>query len=243
MALKKIQRSILSSAVLLSVFPIQPIAAEENIPIPTPNSRKEIKSNDTTLAPVPKPRTYQSACPAVLLGKVIAKTLPEISDNQCGERSPLEVQSIAGISFASDVILNCRMATSLVEWVEKTKVSAKTILKDELISISNSTSYDCRKRRGSKQNKISEHAFANAFDVSGFKFKSKESVSVLNDWQSEEDEAVSISAKAEFLTSVRDAACTHFTTVLSPETNAAHEDHFHFDLGCHGKKCTYKICD
>ncbi len=247
MPMQIIHKVFLSSAILMVAIP-DAVTGEENIPIPTPNIRKEIKSDalsNSNAKPTAEQRVYQSACPAVLSKMIIAEIVPEISDNQCGERSPLKVKSIAGISFTSEAILNCRMATSLAGWIEETKKSAKTILKDELVSINNSTSYDCRKRRGAGQSKISEHAFANALDIIGFEFKETEPVSVLNHWVSEKEEnSDEVSDEKElFLTAARNSACSHFTTVLSPDTNAAHKDHFHFDLGCHGKNCTYKICE
>ena len=49
--------------------------------------------------------------------------------------------------------------------------------------------------------------------------------------------------EAKFLVAVRDKACAVFTTVLSPDSNTAHHSHLHFDLGCHGKNCTYLICE
>jgi hypothetical protein len=49
--------------------------------------------------------------------------------------------------------------------------------------------------------------------------------------------------QARFLVSVHKSACGLFTTVLGPDANAAHHDHFHFDLGCHGKDCKYLICE
>jgi len=50
-------------------------------------------------------------------------------------------------------------------------------------------------------------------------------------------------AEAKFLVGLHDAACQHFTTVLGPDANAEHHAHFHFDLGCHGRTCTYLICE
>ncbi len=47
-------------------------------------------------------------------------------------------------------------------------------------------------------------------------------ISVLKDWDGEGD-------KAAFLRAVRDGACSGFATVLSPDYNAAHADHFHLD--------------
>jgi len=49
--------------------------------------------------------------------------------------------------------------------------------------------------------------------------------------------------QARFLVTVHKAACSVFSTVLGPDANAAHHDHFHFDLGCHGKDCKYLICE
>lgn len=116
MGIQQIHRVLLSSTILMVAIP-DVSAGEETIPIPTPNTRKDIKSdalNNSNAKPTAKQRVYQSACPAVLSKMVIAEIVPEISDNQCGERSPLKVKSIAGISFTSEAILNCRMATSLV---------------------------------------------------------------------------------------------------------------------------------
>jgi hypothetical protein len=50
-------------------------------------------------------------------------------------------------------------------------------------------------------------------------------------------------AEAKFLVGLHDAACQRFTTVLGPDANAEHHAHFHFDLGCHGRTCTYLICE
>jgi hypothetical protein len=45
---------------------------------------------------------------------------------------------------------------------------------------------------------------------------------VVADWRGEGPEA-------RFLREVRDGACGLFATVLSPDYNAAHRDHLHFD--------------
>ena len=42
-------------------------------------------------------------------------------------------------------------------------------------------------------------------------------------------------AEAAFLRDVRDGACDLFATVLSPDYNAAHADHLHFDLAERGR--------
>jgi hypothetical protein len=47
---------------------------------------------------------------------------------------------------------------------------------------------------------------------------------VLGDWTDNGD-------KGRFLRQVRDGACKQFSTVLGPEYNAAHRNHFHVDMG------------
>ena len=54
-------------------------------------------------------------------------------------------------------------------------------------------------------------------------------LSVLNDWKEGDDPAT-----AAFLREVRDGACETFGTVLSPDYNAAHRDHFHLDQAARG---------
>lgn len=36
--------------------------------------------------------------------------------------------------------------------------------------------------------------------------------------------------EAQFLRHLHEGACKHFGTVLGPEANEAHREHFHFDL-------------
>jgi len=47
-------------------------------------------------------------------------------------------------------------------------------------------------------------------------------------------------AQSVFLKKIHKGACTGFSTVLGPEANAAHADHFHLDLGRNGR---YQICE
>ncbi|MBU2033606.1 MAG: extensin family protein, partial [Alphaproteobacteria bacterium] len=69
----------------------------------------------------------------------------------------------------------------------------------------------------------SEHATGNAVDIAGFVLADGTRISVLADWDDEGD-------KGAFLRRVRDGACDSFATVLSPDYNAAHADHFHLDM-------------
>ena len=89
--------------------------------------------------------------------------------------------------------------------------------------------YNCRKIRG--RNKLSEHAFGNAIDVSGFDIHDGDEVIKIRlkkDWWSD-------TPKALFLHTIANELATRpdiFRGMLGPG-DAAHEDHFHFDMGKH----------
>ncbi|MDE2444935.1 MAG: extensin family protein [Alphaproteobacteria bacterium] len=89
-------------------------------------------------------------------------------------------------------------------------------------------SYNCRTIRGSDN--MSEHATANAFDISGFRLANGRMVSVLKRFKTG-------GTDGRFLRSVRDGLCDYFNLTLSPDYNADHADHFHVDMGwvrgCH----------
>jgi len=90
-----------------------------------------------------------------------------------------------------------------------------------VVEIENLGSYNCRKIAGREAQ--SEHSTANAIDVSAFILSDGTRISLINDW----DDA---DIRSEFLRAVRDESCGLFSTVLSPDYNRAHADHFHLDM-------------
>lgn len=88
-------------------------------------------------------------------------------------------------------------------------------------------SYSCRRLYGREEGRFSEHATADALDITGFRIEGGTEISVLRDWSGHGPEAA-------FLRDVRDGACRVFTTVLSPDYNRAHRDHFHLDVADRG---------
>lgn len=84
--------------------------------------------------------------------------------------------------------------------------------------------YNCRRMYGASTGNWSEHATGNAIDIAGFALEDGQRINLLGDW-----EETGGDDKAQFLRTIRDAACISFATVLSPDYNAAHADHFHFD--------------
>ena len=99
----------------------------------------------------------------------------------------------------------------------------------EVTDIGHFGSYSCRTMRGSSW-RMSEHATANAFDLSGFKLSNGRQITLKKDWTAQGEAPA-------FLREVRLGACSLFNMVLSPDYNADHADHFHVDMGlfrgCH----------
>jgi hypothetical protein len=69
---------------------------------------------------------------------------------------------------------------------------------------------------------LSQHAFANALDVAAFRLADGRRISVARDFDRED-------GRGRFLRQARDGACRWFKVVLSPDYNAAHQDHLHLD--------------
>ncbi|WP_084399965.1 extensin-like domain-containing protein [Henriciella aquimarina] len=88
-------------------------------------------------------------------------------------------------------------------------------------------SFSCRNIAGT--NRLSEHARANAIDIKGFRLANGEVIDVREHWRE-------TSARGDFLKAVHEGGCKVFSVALSPDYNAAHADHFHFDMG-NGSLC------
>ncbi len=209
-----------------------------------------------------------------------------LRQGDCGTPAPLAVARIGsagGVALEPAGILNCRMVARLHQWIETVaQPAALESLGSKIVKLSNASAYMCRNRYNDPAQKISEHAFANALDISAFELADGRTVDVKRYWglvvESEEAqraaqaartptqlgaaEKTSIKpsglgvravtagispAKAEtktrsaepsanqtaeltFLRELHAGACGIFSTVLGPEANRAHHDHFHFDL-------------
>ena len=117
--------------------------------------------------------------------------------------------------------LTCEMTAATALWViQDVQPLARATLGSGVAGIHTVGTYSCRNIAG--RDRRSQHAKANAIDISGFKLEDGRTVSVHNDWNG-------TGAKAKFLKSVYQGACRYFRVTLGPDSNAAHADHFHLD--------------
>lgn len=121
-------------------------------------------------------------------------------------------------------------ALSMWEW-QVVQPAARRHFGQQVDTIEHFGSYNCRRMYGRDQGAWSEHATANAVDIAAFRLSDGTRVSIVSDWDGKGERGP---AKAAFLREVRDGACDTFATVLSPDYNAAHRDHFHLDQADRG---------
>lgn len=149
---------------------------------------------------------------------------PHKPNKTCGWTHALHIQNSGDIHFAKDPVMQCPLGLGVHIWAQHVDRLAVKTFGSELKSIHHAGTYSCRRQNGNSSNQWSEHAFANAFDVTGFGLADGRVISVLKGWNGSGKEKA-------FLRRARDTACKLFRVTLSPDFNAAHADHFHFDMG------------
>jgi hypothetical protein len=121
--------------------------------------------------------------------------------------------------------MTCGLANAFVNWTQNDlQGPAQEYFQSRVVRIETMGTYSCRNVNGATGGRLSEHAHANAVDVSGFVLEDGRRITVNTDWTGGGDGAA-------FLRAVRTSACRRFVTVLSPDYNALHHDHLHFDMG------------
>lgn len=143
-----------------------------------------------------------------------------IQPNGCSTQNTIILENY-GIRANNLGPMQCGLATKFINWSNgKVNLAAMKIFRSGLARIETFGTYNCRQISGTSN--LSEHAFSNAIDVSAFILENDRRISVIEGWSGGSDEQ-------RFLRMVRDDACQQFGTVLSPDYNAAHKDHFHLD--------------
>jgi hypothetical protein len=233
----------------------------------------------------------KAKCKELLTGDPLDyESLPPIKEGICGTPAPVLLRAVGTgpkVAIEPPATMGCPMADVLGELLRDTvQPEAKKLFGSTVVKIQNASSYVCRNRYGGANTPLSEHALANALDVSEFVLANGERITILEDWPkvvevppppeanpkraTEDKESVAASkqaadgktaksttkpavtpAKAEsaaepspppvakepemdresqFVTFLHEDACRRFGTVLGPDANAAHKNHFHLDM-------------
>lgn len=191
----------------------------------------------------PEPGEEMAACREELAQLGAKFTVPDMpaAEGQCKVVNPVRISEIATpagtVKFPGEPTLNCIFAKQFTSWVADIAAPVvKAHTGEALAAISTGPGYECRNRNGDSTTKLSEHALGNAVDIASFNLPGKKSLPVST-------VAKTANAESRWLMALRISACGYFTTVLGPGSNAAHAEHYHFDLGLHGKTGNYRICE
>ncbi|MEK1899933.1 MAG: extensin family protein [Rhizobium sp.] len=226
-----------------SETPAAPAGEKFGPPSPTPEDWAKPPTEQTLeeqhLTIEPESDADHAECTRELqsLGVVFRET-PRIDDgNGCGIDKPIIVsQALPGITLKPEATLRCPTALALARWMKGSVIPTASVALPEsgdITTINQASAYICRLRNGADTGKISEHARGNAIDIASFSFKKGEDVAV----RSRREDSTLTGA---FQRTVSAAGCLYFTTVLDPESDAAHETHFHLDVL--QRKGDYRYC-
>jgi hypothetical protein len=145
-------------------------------------------------------------------------------DAKCPLTGTLRIQG-GDVALSSSFLSSCPLAVAYALFDRHAlQPAAQAVFGQKVVQVDHLGSFACRNVYNRSEGRLSQHASANALDIAGFRLADGRRISVLKDWKEEGD-------KGRFLRLVRDGACKQFNTVLGPDYNAAHRDHFHVDMG------------
>ncbi|WP_110666545.1 extensin family protein [Salinicola halophilus] len=132
--------------------------------------------------------------------------------------------SRTSVTFNASFVATCPMALAwtMFERHELQPLAERTF-GQRVTSVQHYGSFACRNIYHRKNARRSEHASASALDVAAFRLANGERISLLEDWNGDDD-------ASRFLQEAQTGACHYFGTVLGPDYNAAHANHFHLGM-------------
>lgn len=139
----------------------------------------------------------------------------------CGVAAPVKIQSVAGVRLSTAATMDCTTAKALRRWVQDGVRPAVGTRGGGVKHLRVVGHYSCRTRNHQAGAKISEHGKGRAIDIAGIGLQDGTEISLLRDWGR--------GRNGTALRQMWQAACGPFGTVLGPEADAFHKDHFHFD--------------
>lgn len=130
----------------------------------------------------------------------------------------------SGVQFNRSFVATCPLALGWLMFEHHyLQPAASNLLGSRVSRVEHYGSFACRNIYGRKEGRRSAHASAEALDVAAFALEDGQTINVLDDWPDE-------GKSGQFLRKIHQGACRSFATVLGPEYNAAHANHFHLAM-------------
>lgn len=154
-------------------------------------------------------------------GLVAVPRDPVTDPGACGVNTPVVVTRVSGIVLSRPSVMTCGTAGALTTWVREGAIPAVGNRGGGLAELTVAAHYACRTRNSEPGARLSEHAKGRAIDISSVVMKDGSRVTVLDGWNKKGDR--------KLLRELHASACGPFGTVLGPDADYHHRDHFHFD--------------
>ncbi|MGB3407170.1 MAG: extensin family protein [Jannaschia sp.] len=155
---------------------------------------------------------------ASIRGESIA---PVRDGGACGIPKAVRVTSVSGLQLVQSARMDCGTAQALDTWVRRGVLPVVGNRGGGAVGLRVAAGYACRTRNSQPDARVSEHAKGRAIDISAILLADGSELSVLRDWGR--------GAEGRLLRELHDRACGTFGTVLGPESDRFHQDHFHLD--------------
>lgn len=130
----------------------------------------------------------------------------------------------SGVTFNRSFVASCPLT---VAWTlyerHRLQPTAREIFDQSVTHVQHYGSFACRNIYHRENARRSEHAAAEALDIAAFRLANGQRIEVFEDWGDDD-------AEGAFLKQAQQGACEIFGTVLGPDYNAAHANHFHFGM-------------
>ncbi|WP_034946433.1 extensin-like domain-containing protein [Erwinia oleae] len=145
-------------------------------------------------------------------------------DGNCPLSSPVRVVSFGEVRLSTSFLASCPLALSSAMYVTQVvKPLAASEMGSPLARIDHVGSYACRNIYHRAQGRLSEHATADALDVTAFQLNNGRRISVAGAW-------AATNAASPWLKQIFQQSCRYYGNALGPDYNAAHAGHFHLGM-------------
>lgn len=139
----------------------------------------------------------------------------------CGVANAVKITSVDGVGLTQHATIDCVTAKALKSWVRNGLKPAVGKVGGGVKSLKIVAHYACRNRNSARSGRLSEHAKGRAIDIAAINLQNGQQITVLKGWRNKQ--------QGPILKRAHKAACGPFGTVLGPNANRFHQDHFHFD--------------
>ena len=171
-----------------------------------------------------RPRVLVAATAALALSACFGApdVMKQGGGKRAGANAPQRPQVTGTPSFT------CPLAKNFAAWARyAVKPAGRQFFGQDVVKIETYGTYSCRNIYGGRSGRISQHAYSNAIDIAGFVLADGRRIMLDGGWNGDQ-------ASRDFLRALHKSACRRFGTVLSPDYNAAHYNHFHMDMSGNG---------